>query len=149
MIVRIPRNILWAVGSKLIEPIDHLSIAATLIDEAGQTITAITPAFVTAHAQHIELADEIAEYDCAVRAMHQYDKLGLLVPLAILADERTDAGAFRQAFSIQNIVRERLTGHTVRERLTGHHEKHEGPNCDEVVSAFHLNASRVAHRPLH
>ena len=77
------------------------------------------------------------------RGMHQYDKLGLLwliYPLAILADERTDAGAFRQAFSIQN---------TVRERLAGHHEKHEGPNCDEVVSAFHLNAHRVAHRPLH
>jgi hypothetical protein len=27
--------------------------------------------------------------------------------------------------------------------LAGHHEKHEGPNCEEVVSAFHLNA------PLH
>jgi len=28
--------------------------------------TAITTAFVTGHAQHIELADEIAEDDCAV-----------------------------------------------------------------------------------
>ena len=150
MIVRIPRNILWAVGSKLIEPIDHLSIAATVIDQAAQGIAASAPALFASDVQHIELADEIAEYDCAVRAMHQYDKLGLLwYPLAILADERTDAGAFRQAFSIQNTVRERLTGHTVRERLTGHYEKHEGPNCDEVVSAFHLNASRVAHRPLH
>jgi len=66
-----------------------------------------------------------------------YDKLGflwLIYPLAKLADERADAGAFRQALSVQN---------TVRERLAGHHEKHEGPNCDEVVSAFHLNA------PLH
>jgi hypothetical protein len=27
-VVHVPRNILWAVGSKLIEPIDHLGIAA-------------------------------------------------------------------------------------------------------------------------
>ena len=44
-------------GSKLIEPIDHLGIAATLIDEAGQAIAAVTPALVTSNAQHIELAD--------------------------------------------------------------------------------------------
>ena len=137
-IVHIPRNVFRAIGSKLIEPIDHFGIPATLIDEAGQTIAAVTPALVTSNAQHIELADEISEYDCAF-AGHapRGDKLGLLwllYPLAVLADERTDAGAFRQAFSIQN---------TVRERLTGHHEKHEDPYRDEVVSAFHLNA------PLH
>ena len=65
------------------------------------------------------------------------DKLGLLwlvYPLAVLADERTDAGAFRQSFSIQN---------TVRERLAGHHKKHEDPYRDEVVSALHLNAPRL------
>jgi hypothetical protein len=107
-------------------------------------VTTVAATFVATHAQHIELADKVAEDGCAV-AGHapNYDKLGflwLIDPLAILADERTDAGAFRQAFSIQN---------TVRERLAGHHEKHEDHNCDEVVSAFHLNAPRIAHRPLH
>ncbi|MGB7770295.1 MAG: hypothetical protein WBL43_00365, partial [Pseudolabrys sp.] len=29
-------------------------------------IAAIAPALVASHAQHIELANEIAEYDCAV-----------------------------------------------------------------------------------
>lgn len=75
----------------------------------------------------------IAEYGRAVtRHAPKGDNLGLLwlvYPLAVLADERTYAGAFRQAFSIQN---------TVRERLAGHHEKHKDSNCDEVVSVFHL-----------
>jgi hypothetical protein len=34
-----------------------LRISATLIDEAGEAITAVTPALGTSHAQHIELAD--------------------------------------------------------------------------------------------
>jgi hypothetical protein len=59
-------NPLWTLGSQLIEPIDELGVAATLTNEAGQDIVAIAPALLTTHAQHIELADEIAEDDCAV-----------------------------------------------------------------------------------
>ena len=44
-------------GCKFIEPIDHLGITATLIDEAGQSVTAVTPALFTSNAQYIELAD--------------------------------------------------------------------------------------------
>ena len=54
-IVHVVCNVLWAVGCKFIEPIDHLGIAAPLINEASQSVTAITPALITAHAQHIEL----------------------------------------------------------------------------------------------
>ncbi|MGC1858629.1 MAG: hypothetical protein WA725_18010 [Pseudolabrys sp.] len=102
-------------------------------------VTTVAATFVATHAQHIELADKVAEDGCAV-AGHapNYDKLGflwLIDPLAILADERTNAGAFRKPFSIQN---------TVRERLAGHDEKHEDPNCNEVVSAFHLNVLSIA-----
>jgi hypothetical protein len=43
---------LRALGCKFVEPINELGIA---------------PAFVAGHAQHIELADEIAEYDCGRR----------------------------------------------------------------------------------
>ena len=55
-----------AFGCQFIEPIDELGVAATLLDESIQPITAIAPALGAGHAQHIELADEIAEYDCAV-----------------------------------------------------------------------------------
>jgi hypothetical protein len=56
-IVHVVRNVLWAVGCKFIEPIDHLGIAATLIDEARQSVKAVTPALFTSNAQHNELAD--------------------------------------------------------------------------------------------
>ena len=44
----------------------HGSFMSTLLDETVQTITAITPTFLTSDAQHIELADEVAEDDCTV-----------------------------------------------------------------------------------
>ena len=65
-IVHVVRSLLRALGRQFIQPINELGIAATLLNEAAQSITSIAPAFVAGHAQHIELADEIAEYDCAV-----------------------------------------------------------------------------------
>ena len=59
-------DLLRAIGSDLIEPIDQLGIAAALRNETVQSITTIAPALLTTHAQDIELADEIAEDDCAV-----------------------------------------------------------------------------------
>jgi hypothetical protein len=38
----------------------------TLLDEAVQPITTVAPALLATHAQEVELADEIAEDDCAV-----------------------------------------------------------------------------------
>ena len=49
-----------------VEPIDQLGIATTFFDETIHRITAVAPALFASNAQHIELADEIAEYDCAV-----------------------------------------------------------------------------------
>jgi hypothetical protein len=60
------RNVLWAVSFKFIEPIDHLRVTATLIDEASQTITTIAPALVAGDSYQIEFADQIREDDCAV-----------------------------------------------------------------------------------
>jgi hypothetical protein len=59
-------NLFRAVGCKFTEPIDHLGITATLIDEASQTTTAVAPALVASDPYQIELADQIREDDCAV-----------------------------------------------------------------------------------
>jgi hypothetical protein len=56
-IVHVVRNLFWAVGCKFIEPINHLGVTATLIDEARQSITAVTPALLATDPQDIELAD--------------------------------------------------------------------------------------------
>src|SRR5262245_35450830 len=53
-------------GGEFFQPINKFAVAATLVDQLGETIATIAPAFVTGHAQHIELADQIAEDDCAV-----------------------------------------------------------------------------------
>jgi hypothetical protein len=57
--------------------------AATLLDETIQPITAIAPAFLTTHAQHIELADQIREDDCAV-AGHHTSPDGLILGCTVL-----------------------------------------------------------------
>jgi hypothetical protein len=49
-----------------------LAVPATLLDETGEAIAAVTLALVATHAQHFGLADEIAEDDCAV-AGHRSD----------------------------------------------------------------------------
>jgi hypothetical protein len=65
-VIHVAGNLLRAFGGKPIEPINHFSIAATRIDEAGEAIATVAPALLTTHAQHIELADKISEDDCAV-----------------------------------------------------------------------------------
>ena len=65
-IIHVVRNLLRAFGCKLTEPIDELCIATTLLNETVQPITTVAPTFLTGDAQHIELANEITEYDCAV-----------------------------------------------------------------------------------
>jgi len=61
-IIHIVCNLLRALGCQFIEPIEDLGIAAPLINETAQAIAAVTLALVAIDAQHIELADEIAEY---------------------------------------------------------------------------------------
>ena len=43
-----------------------LAITATLLNETMQPVTTIASTFVATHAQHIELADKVAEDGCAV-----------------------------------------------------------------------------------
>ena len=74
-IIHVAGNLLQALGCKFIEPINELCITATLLDETVQLITAIAPALLTGYSQHIELADEIAEDDCAV-AGHAHRRQG-------------------------------------------------------------------------
>jgi hypothetical protein len=59
-IVDVVRNVLWAVDCKFIEPIDHLGITATLIDEARQSVTAVTPALFSTSSLPIRSANMIA-----------------------------------------------------------------------------------------
>jgi hypothetical protein len=65
-VIHVAGNLLRAFGGQFIEPIDDLGAPAPLIDETGQTIAAVSPTLAASHAQHIELADEITEDDCAV-----------------------------------------------------------------------------------
>jgi hypothetical protein len=57
---------LGAVTGNLIQPIDKLSVTASIIDEANDPVATRPATLVTSHAQHIELADKITEDDCAV-----------------------------------------------------------------------------------
>jgi hypothetical protein len=55
-------------GAKPVRGLAH-SVAAVLdavIDELGKAVAAVTPALVASYAQHIELADQVTEDDCAV-----------------------------------------------------------------------------------
>ena len=64
--------------AKLIDWLDELTaecVAATFLDETIKPITAVAPAFGTGHAQHIELADEVAEDDCAVARHSDHDRI--------------------------------------------------------------------------
>ena len=60
----------------------------TLLDEAVQPITTVAPALLATHAQEVELADEIAEDDCAVAGHFALEILppGLPPNASILAD---------------------------------------------------------------
>ena len=55
-VIHVVRNLLWALGSQFIEPINDLGIPATITSEAGEDIAAIPPTFLTSDAQHFELA---------------------------------------------------------------------------------------------
>jgi len=57
-------NLFRALGCQFIEPINDLGIAAALIDETRETIATIAPTWTASHAQDVELADQITEYDC-------------------------------------------------------------------------------------
>ena len=46
-----------------------------LSNETGHDIAAIPPTFLTSDAQHFELADEIAEDDCAVAGHGDHDRI--------------------------------------------------------------------------
>ena len=54
---------LRAFGGKLIEPINELGIAATLLNKTIEPIAAIPATLLTTHAQNVELAGEVAEDD--------------------------------------------------------------------------------------
>jgi len=90
LVIHLVRAFLWTVAGNLIEPINHFGIAATIIDQAGQAIAASAAALLTGHPQHVELADQITEDDCAV-AGYAGATLGYRVDLA---SPRTIAQAF-------------------------------------------------------
>ena len=57
---------LWAVGGDLAKPVDQLCLPATLLNQTIKTVATGATALLTVDVQHIELADEITENDCAV-----------------------------------------------------------------------------------
>jgi hypothetical protein len=74
-IIHVVCNLLRALGSQFIEPIDELGIAATVTNETGHDIAAIPRTFLTSDAQHFGLAEEIAEDDCAVAGYGDHDRI--------------------------------------------------------------------------
>src|SRR5262249_3201446 len=58
--------LLRAVGGDLIQPVDDLPVAATVIDQTQHLIATGTATLVARHPKLIELADKVAEDDCAV-----------------------------------------------------------------------------------
>src|SRR5262249_12913335 len=59
-------RLLRAVGGDFVEPIDDLCVAATLFDQTLHLIATGAAALGAVDIKHIELADQIAEDDCAV-----------------------------------------------------------------------------------
>jgi hypothetical protein len=47
----------------LIQPIDDLAVATTIIDQPLHLIATVAATLLAGHAKHIELAGEVAEYD--------------------------------------------------------------------------------------
>jgi hypothetical protein len=90
-IIHVAGNLLRALGCQFTEPIDDLAITATLLNETMQPVTTIASAFVAGNAQHIELADKVAEDGCAVArhwlAIHNFRK-ELPVVMALLFTDR-------------------------------------------------------------
>jgi hypothetical protein len=66
LIAPIASGFLRTIGGEFTEPIDNLGITATGFNQPIQAIAAGALALAASHAQYIELADEIAEYDGAV-----------------------------------------------------------------------------------
>ena len=56
---------LWAVIRNAIEPIDKVGIMAMAFNQVVEMVAPGAPAVVTGDRHHVELADEVAEYDCA------------------------------------------------------------------------------------
>jgi len=66
LIIPIVRLLYWAMFGELIQPVNHLTVTATLLDQVMEEIDASTSAAITRHPHGSELSDKIAEYDCAV-----------------------------------------------------------------------------------
>jgi hypothetical protein len=65
-VVHVVRNVPLTLGGDLIEPIDKLRVTATTLDQMIYSVATGAATLGASHPQHIELAGEIAEYDCAV-----------------------------------------------------------------------------------
>ena len=78
-------------GSQCIQPVDDLAVAAAPLNQTIEPIAAITLALFTAHAKQLELADEIAEDDCAVAGHGDHDRIENLASI-----KKRGAQRFRQ-----------------------------------------------------
>ena len=64
-IIRVVGPLPWTIGGQLVQPIDDLAVTAAPFDQAGEPIGPGTVTLGASHAQAIELAEQIAKYDCA------------------------------------------------------------------------------------
>ncbi|MGB8140654.1 MAG: hypothetical protein WCF52_09215, partial [Pseudolabrys sp.] len=76
------------IGGNLVEKIDDPSIGAVIFNQAIEPIATGPATFITGYAQHIELAGEIAEYDCAIAGHGLFSSAKLPPDWSILVDIR-------------------------------------------------------------
>jgi hypothetical protein len=63
---------LRAVGGQFIQPVDDLAVTGAPFDQTGKPIIPSAVTLGARHPQAIELAEQIAEYDCAVAGHGPY-----------------------------------------------------------------------------
>lgn len=65
-VVPVMRALLRAVGSDLVEPVNHLGVTAAVVDKVLQVIAAGAAALYAVNVHDVELADQVGEDDRAL-----------------------------------------------------------------------------------
>ena len=60
-VTQVARAALYAIGGDLVEPVDHLGVAAARLDETLQRVVPGAAAAAASNTEHIEPADQITE----------------------------------------------------------------------------------------
>ena len=113
---------------------NELGIAATFLDEPREDVATFSSAFGTGHAQHIELADEIAEDDGAVAGHDDHDRIENLASMS----KKEVAGSGRPVFQKElcassSLAPQRAGSHIIRHKKGRWPSQQQSWICPVVV----------------